>query len=207
MKMRPLKLFLGTKSISKVAKSLGWETVSLDIDPKHGPDLLQDIADFDETQYPKEYFQFIWASPDCRAYSLARTPTAKIPREEAMQASDPLLEKTRQIIAYFDKAKWCIENPAFSRIWKRDVADGLLEQSVVTSYCCFDDSAYRKNTRLASNYPFVLPRCPGPGKCPRMVGTKHPAWVNSINPEVSHRIPPALCESILKQAADHMALQ
>jgi hypothetical protein len=203
--MRLLELFSGTKSVSKAAKSLGWETVSLDIDPTHGPDLLQDIADFDPSRYPKDYFDYVWASPDCRAYSNARSK-AKIPVEEAMQASDPLLEKTREIIAYFDKAKWCIENPAFSRIWKRGVADGLLEQSVVTSYCCFD-FPYRKNTRLASNYPLVLPRCPGPGKCPQMVGTKHPSWVNSIHPEVSHRIPPALCESILKQAADHMALQ
>ena len=155
MKVRLLELFSGTKSISKVAKSFGWETVSLDIDPNHGSEICVDIMGFDETQYPKDHFDFVWASPDCRAYSLARSK-ANIPREEAMQASDPLLAKTRQIIAYFDKAKWCIENPAFSRIWKRHVADGLLEQSVVTSYCCFD-FPYRKHTRLASNYSLVLP--------------------------------------------------
>ena len=122
-----------------------------------------------------------------------------------MQASDPLLAKTRQIIAYFHNAKFCIENPAFSHIWKRDVADGLLEQSVITSYCCFG-FPYRKHTRLASNYPLVLPICPGPGKCPEMVGTTHPARVSGMNPEVSHRIPPGLCRDILRQAADHMAL-
>ena len=53
---------------------------------------------------PKDYFTYIWASPDCRAYSAARSK-AKIPHEKAMQASDPLLGKTRQIIAYFAKPK------------------------------------------------------------------------------------------------------
>ena len=169
--MRLLELFSGTKSVSRVARELGWETVSLDIDPRHGPDLCMDIMDFDETQYPKDYFDFIWASPDCRAYSVARTH-AKIPQDEAMAASDKLVAKTLRILAYFDKAKWCIENPANSRLWKREVADGLIAKSVVTSYCSFG-YCYRKNTRLASNFPLVLPRCPGRGLCPQMIGKKH----------------------------------
>ena len=92
------ELFIGTKSLSKVAKTLGWETISLDMDSKHGPDLLMDMMNFDETQYPKNYFTFVWASPDCRAYSVAR-PDAKIPRDEAMAASDTLVAITKQIIA------------------------------------------------------------------------------------------------------------
>ena len=112
--MRLLELFSGTKSVSEVAQELGWETVSLDICPRHSPDLCMDIMDFDETQYPKN-FDFIWASPDCRAYSVART-NAKIPQDEAMAASDRLVEKTRRIINYFGCA-YCIENPANSRLW------------------------------------------------------------------------------------------
>ena len=110
--MRLLELFSGTKSVSKAAKSLGWETVSLDIDPTHDPDLLQDIADFDPSRYPKDYFQFIWASCPCESYSQART-RAKIPRDVAMAASDKLVEKTRQIIKYFECA-YCIENSAWT---------------------------------------------------------------------------------------------
>ena len=204
--MRLIELFSGTKSVSKVAKTLGWETVSLDLDPKHSPDLCMDILLFDETQYPKDYFDFVWASPDCRAYSIARQ-NAKIPREEAMQASDPLLKKTRQIIDYFGCA-WCIENPAFSYIWKREVAAGLLENSVITSYCSFEGYAYRKHTRLACNFPLVLPKCPGKGLCPKMIGSKHiehaqrgRGGIISKNQtrDQLHSIPPALCESILKQ--------
>ena len=49
---RLLELFSGTKSVSKVARELGWQTLSLDWDSTHNPDLLLDILDFDETEYP-----------------------------------------------------------------------------------------------------------------------------------------------------------
>ena len=81
--MRLLELFSGTKSVSKVARDLGWESLSLDLCPRHSPDLCIDIMDFDEALYPKDYFDFIWASCPCEAYSSART-VAKIPRDEAM---------------------------------------------------------------------------------------------------------------------------
>ena len=166
--MRLLELFSGTKSVSKVARELGWQTLSLDICPRHSPDLCMDILLFDETRYPKDYFDMIWASPDCRAYSVART-NAKIPQDEAMAASDKLVAKTLQIVSHFGCA-YCIENPATSRLWNRDVAVGL--QCVTGSYCCHDYK-YRKNTNFASNFLGKLPLCPGPGLCPAMVGRRH----------------------------------
>ena len=125
--MRLLELFSGTKSVSRCAREIGWQTISLDIDSKHSPDLCMDIMDFDETKYEKGHFDFIWASPDCRAYSSART-VAKIPRDEAMTASDFLVGKTLQIISYFGCA-YCIENPANSRLWDREVARGLFRRA------------------------------------------------------------------------------
>ena len=106
---RLLELFSGTKSVSKVAKTLGWETLSLDIRSKHTPDMCMDILLFEEKQYPKTYFNLVWASCPCESYSSART-TAKENRNEAMLRADRLLEKTIQIISYFDTA-WVVENP------------------------------------------------------------------------------------------------
>ena len=166
--MRALELFSGTKSLSKAAKALGWNTTSLDIDSKYSPDLCMNILDFDETKYGKIDFDFIWASCPCEAYSTART-VAKIPREDAMEASDKLLTKTLQIIRYFGCA-YVIENPATSGLWKRNVAKSL--EAVITSYCCYSYN-YRQDTKLASNIPLVLPRCPGKGLCPAMCGTRH----------------------------------
>ena len=202
--MRLLELFSGTQSVSRVAREhFDGETVSLDIDPRHGPDLCMDIMDFDETKYPKNYFCFIWSSPDCRAYSLART-NAKIPQDEAMAASDKLVAKTLQIISHLGCA-YCIENPASSRLWKRDVADGL--QCVTGSYCCHGYK-YRKNTKIASNFLGKLPLCPGPGVCPQMIGNKHiehaqrgsgGAMPRDHTTDELHTIPEGLVREIFRQ--------
>ncbi len=211
--MRLLELFSGTKSVSKVARELGWVTVSLDIDPRHKPDLLVDILRFDETTYPRDYFDFVWASPDCASYSQART-VAKIPRDEAMQLSDRLVSRTRQIIAYFG-CHWAIENPIYSLLWKREVSRGLLESSCVTSYCSFG-MQYRKNTRIANSFGLQLPRCPGTGICPAMVGKRHLTHAQKGGGGVTgrrhtldelHSIPSELCRSVLTQAQERQPLQ
>ena len=197
---RMLELFSGTQSVSRVARELGWQTLSLDICPRHSPDLCMDIMDFDETKYPK--FDFIWASPDCRAYSVART-NAKIPQDEAMAASDKLVAKTLQIVSHFGCA-YCIENPATSRLWNRDVAVGL--QCVTGSYCCHDYK-YRKNTKFASNFLGKLPVCPGPGLCPQMIGRRHKEWAQASGGAIPrhhtrdelHTIPEGLVREIFRQ--------
>ena len=200
---RLLELFSGTQSVSRVARRLGWESLSLDLCPRHSPDLCMDIMDFDQSQYPKDYFDFIWASPDCRAYSCARTE-AKIPQDEAMSASDKLVAKTLQIISHFGCA-YCIENPATSRLWNRDVADGL--QCVTASYCCHGYK-YRQNTKLASNFLGKLPICPGPGLCPQMIGNRHiehaqggngGAIPRSHTTDELHTIPEGLVREIFRQ--------
>ena len=153
--MRLLELFSGPQSVSKAAKSLGWETVSLDIDSRHTPHLRMDILHFDQTKSSRTV-DLVWASCPCEAHSAART-VAIVPRDEAMATSEKLVEKTRQIINYFGCA-WSIENPALSRMWKREVADSLLAKSVVTSYCSFG-LLHRKNTKFISSFPLILSIC------------------------------------------------
>ena len=207
---RLLELFSGTKSVSTVAKELGWSTLSLDLCPRHTPDLCMDILEFDETEYSIYHFDFIWASVPCESYSRART-RAKIPRDEAMKKSDKLMTKTRQIIEYFG-CLYCIENPDTSLLWTRDVSAGIYDQSAITSYCSFG-YPYRKNTRIVSNFPLILSRCLGPGKCPMMVGRKHlecaqkgggghmPSYKTT---DQLHRIPRGLILAILSQLTYEM---
>ncbi len=206
--VRALELFSGTGSVGKVFRAHGWETVSLDIDPRFGPDLCMSILDFDETAYAPDHFDFVWASPCCQAYSIARS-NAKIPRDVAMAASDKLVVKTRQILAHFRDALWVVENPATSRIWMREAAKGLAQASVVTSYCAYG-YPYRKDTRLANNFGLSLPRCPGAGVCPAMIGRRHGEHAQCGDTRAGpmarcktrdelHSIPPALITEILRQ--------
>ena len=204
--VRALELFSGTGSVGHVLRAQGHETVSLDIDPRFGPELRMSILDFDETAYAPDHFDFLWASPPCEAYSLARSK-AKIPRDVAMAASDKLVAKTRQVIAHFRDALWVVENPATSRIWMREAAKGLGTVSVVTSYCCFG-TPFRKDTRLANNFGLSLPRCPGAPTCPAMIGSRHAEHAQKgcggVEPrhksrDELHAIPPGLVEEILRQ--------
>ena len=51
--MRMLELFSGTGSVGTVAKSLGYEVISLDL---KNADINTNILDFDYKQYEPEYF-------------------------------------------------------------------------------------------------------------------------------------------------------
>ena len=68
--MKLLELFSGTRSVGTVAKSFGWTVVSLDL---KNADINCNIMDWDYKQYPVGYFDFIWASPPCIEYSIAKT--------------------------------------------------------------------------------------------------------------------------------------
>ena len=68
--MKLLELFSGTGSVGKVAKKLHWEVVSLDL---NNADINCNILDWDYPQYPSGYFDFVWASPPCIEYSIAKT--------------------------------------------------------------------------------------------------------------------------------------
>ncbi len=207
--MRVLELFSGTKSVGKVCQEMGFEVLSVDKCPRHNPDLLLDIRDFDEFRYPKDHFQFIWASPPCESYSQAWS--IKGDREEAMRSADDLVRKTLEIIQHFNQASWCIENPATSRLWMREVARGLAAQSTITSYCSFG-MGYRKDTRISNSLGLVLPRCPGAGLCPAMVGSRHLEHAQKGGGGVTgkyhtldqlHSIPRGLVEDILRQVVKH----
>ena len=69
--MRILELFAGTSSFGQVADEFEHEVISLD---KDMPASIQcDILDWDYTVYPSNYFNFIWSSPPCVEYSIAKT--------------------------------------------------------------------------------------------------------------------------------------
>ena len=58
--MKLLELFSGTGSVSKVAKELGFDVVSLDLKDAN---INTDILNCDYKQFNRNNFQIIWASP------------------------------------------------------------------------------------------------------------------------------------------------
>ncbi len=115
-----LELFCGTKCVGKVAEPRGYDVVSLDFNPKFNATHTVDIFDWDYKQYPVGYFDVIWASPDCRTWSLAtggkyRTKAhihglGNQHQEQATMGCN-MIRKVIEILKYFQPDKWYIENP------------------------------------------------------------------------------------------------
>ena len=116
--MRLLELFCGTQSVGKAFKKQGWDVVSLDLNPKAGATITADILTWDYTVFEKGSFDFVWASPPCTFYSIART-TARSPRN--LELADSIVARTLEIIRFLEPKAWLVENPASGYLKTRDV--------------------------------------------------------------------------------------
>ena len=152
--MRIWDICCGTKSVSNVWKENGHETLTLDIDPKCMPDICTDIMSWEYTDFSLEPPDFIWCSPPCTHYSIARTK-AKTPRD--LEGSDAIVQQCLDIIAFWRPRYWVIENPQTGLLKTRDVVQGLSFNDV--DYC-MHGAPYRKRTRLWTNCTDWIPRPP-----------------------------------------------
>ena len=67
--MKLLELFSGANSVGQVAGDKGYCVVSLDL---NDADINFDILEWNYTEYEVADFDFIWASPPCTQYSIAK---------------------------------------------------------------------------------------------------------------------------------------
>jgi len=179
--MNVLELFSGTKSIGKVCDKLGWESVSVDmILPA---DHQCDIMDFDYKQYPKDYFDIVWGSPPCTAYSNLQScwlgrkkKDGQIYTKEKMESdmidADMIVKKTLEIIDYFDCEYWFMENPQTGKLKSREFMKDIPFYDV--SYCMYSDWGYEKKTRIWTNKKdWNNHICDKSGSCGNMVDSQH----------------------------------
>ena len=121
--MRLLELFSGTQSVGNVAREFGWEVVSLDL---HDATINTDILDWEYAQlFEPGHFDVIWASPPCERFSALRRTwigrhlrqfgdapvTTELLDDDMIQNALPVLRRTEQIIDYFKRNVYFIENP------------------------------------------------------------------------------------------------
>lgn len=124
-----LSLFDGTGSICRPFVEAGWNVRRLDVDGRHGADIIVDIKNWDPvTEWSGPAPDVIFAGPPCENYSSART-YAKTPRD--LKLADSLVRKTIDIIEYFHTInpamQYFVENPDSSMLWKRWVSHRLYE--------------------------------------------------------------------------------
>lgn len=102
--MKVLELFAGSRSVGKVAESLGYNVYSSDINNFDNIDYVVDILEFDFNKVPFTP-DIIWASPPCTFFSVASIGKHwnkdHTPKTEQAKLGVKIVEKTLSIIEGF----------------------------------------------------------------------------------------------------------
>jgi site-specific DNA-cytosine methylase len=163
MVKRLLELFCGTKSVGNVFKQDGYEVISLDYNPEFDATHTADILTWDYTQYAPDYFNVIWASPDCTTWSLAsggqyRTKVdiygVKNKKYEKSVIGNNMVLRVIEIIKYFKNTSWFIENPRGLMQHYPPLIDFITETNsskTLVYYGNYNDWGYPKATNIWSN--------------------------------------------------------
>ena len=160
--MNLLELFSGTGSVGTIAKSLGYNVISLDL---KNADINCDILEWDYKQFDRNHFDFIWSSPPCTEYSKAKTTGIR-----NIEYANSIVLKTIEIIKYFNPTYFVIENPQTGLLKNQEFMNELDYFDI--DYCKYGFK-YRKRTRLWTNITTWTPRALCQRDCGSIRNGKH----------------------------------
>jgi site-specific DNA-cytosine methylase len=165
MVKRLLELFCGTKSVGKIFETEGYEVISLDFNKKFNATHTEDILTWDYTIYPSNYFDVIWASPDCTTWSLATGGKYRIKasiyglnnqhQEKSTMANNMVL-RVIEILKYFQPKSWFIENPRGLLQHFPPLTEFIEEYNAnmnLVYYANYNNWGFPKPTNIWSNLP------------------------------------------------------
>lgn len=218
--MKLVELFCGTKSISKEFAKRGFETFTVDLNPKMQPDLVADIMALTADDLPDA--DVYWASPPCQFFSVAAMGRnwdrkTRLPKTPGAQMAIKIVGRTFDIIRQKDaKAKaqnkpflWFVENPMgmMRTLW----ALHDFRRFTVT-YCQYEqdlplEKRRMKPTDIWTNSWFIArPACQQGDPChaaaPRGSKTGTQGYKNAMDRGV---IPPAFCGDLADYCAEKTA--
>lgn len=201
--MNILELFAGSRSIGKVADSLGYNVFSSDINSFNGIDYVVDILNFKVNKVPFVP-DIIWASPPCTSYSIAGISHHRkngIATSEFAKKSDKMMAKLQEILEYFIKQNpdivYYVENPR-GMLRKMSFMDYYPIRNTVT-YCQYGDSRMKPTDIWTNNYEWKpRPMCKNGMPChtPAPRGSRTGTQGLKNNYERS-KVPEQLCKEIL----------
>ena len=140
--MKVLDLCSGTGSATQAFKDLGHEVITVDIE--EGADIICDVRNFE----PSGYFDFIWCSPPCTEFSIAK----RIPYQDR-NPDMSVVNACVRVIKEINPEYWIMENP-------RGMLRHLIGKPTITVQ--YADYGYPvvKPTDLWGYFPFFYSRVP-----------------------------------------------
>ena len=110
-------------------------------------------------------FDVVWASPPCTEYSRAKTVGVR-----KIDASNAIVQRTFDIIQYFQPRFYIVENPQTGLLKEQAIMRGRFFKDI--DYCKYG-MPYRKRTRLWNNVTHWEPRPLCMKDCGNMNGNRH----------------------------------
>ena len=139
--MKVLELFAGSRSFSKVAEELGYETYTSDFKAFDKIDQVCDIFDFDIRKIPFSP-DIIWASPPCTYFSVSSIGhhwnKDHTPKTFQVVQGVKIVQKTLDIINELNPKYYYIENPR-GKLRKLSVIQSVPIRNTVC-YCKYGDN-------------------------------------------------------------------
>ena len=163
-KPRLLELFCGTKSVGSVFEQKGYEVISLDYMKKFNPTICENILTWDYKKYAPDYFDVVWASPDCTTWSIATHKYRSVKEiygkdnkyREKAELGNQMVLRCIEIMKYFKPRAWFMENPMGRMKHFPPLIEFEKEHNVrrlLVYYGNYDNWGFPKATNIWSNLP------------------------------------------------------
>jgi len=108
--MLMLDLCAGLGGASAAFRDRGWDAVTVDNDPRFGPDVLADVCAW---SWAGPRPDFVWASPPCVEFSRESMPWCRTGRTPSLD----IVRACRRIIGECAPTYWVIENVRGAMRW------------------------------------------------------------------------------------------
>jgi len=194
------------KEKSGVAAFADATVISVGIDEEAELTITKDIIDVSLEEL-KEYgpFDFIWASPDCKVWSLANLHSRHWKKDEWSGEFIPMTPKAKGMIARVKHTLWLIEQlqPTY---WILENPFGILRhmdfmkkyQLAEVTYCQFGDETRMKPTDLWGRFPrsWKPRRCHYGSKCHPASPRGSSTGTQGLDYDAKVRVPIGLSQSI-----------
>ena len=205
MKLRILDLWSGSGSATKIWERCGHEVITVDIDPSNNPTICKDIIDVTYEELQKYgHFDFIWASPDCRIFSIANLHSRhfvynngilEVNSEEAVQMIIRV-RHTLQLIHDLAPYYWMMENP---RGMLRKMPFMQYYNRETITYCQYGDFRM-KPTDIWGEFPVYWnprPMCKNGDPCHEASPRGSPTGTQRLKLKDRQKVPEELTHEIM----------